>query len=166
MKEQKNLTYGKQHHQVLFIFTNIHSNVRAQTLSKFLLLFFSLKNFCQTECEHDKLFERFNFKLYLFEIVYLHCLPIEKKTTFIFFFIFFCAVLLSLQSNTHRKKKRYLSSFDSFLLGFFFFFTNSRRFLSKYPLFSSLCLIKLCVNCVRFHRTSLHLSLSLYSDAV
>jgi hypothetical protein len=34
MKEDKILVYGKQHHQVLFIFTNIHSNVREQTLSK------------------------------------------------------------------------------------------------------------------------------------
>lgn len=60
-RNTKSLTYGKQHHQVLFIFTNIHSNVRAQTLSKF----FSLrKKLCQTESEYDKLFERFYFKIF------------------------------------------------------------------------------------------------------
>ena len=34
MKEDSNLTYGKQHHQVVFIFTNTYSNVREQTLSE------------------------------------------------------------------------------------------------------------------------------------
>ena len=59
----------------------------------------------------------------------------------------------------------YASIFSSVLL------TNSTGFLSKYPLFSSfssssLCLIKLCVNCVRFHQTSLSVSACRCSDAV
>ena len=107
------------------------------------------------------------WKFYLFEIVYLHCLSIGKQNCLhlsFFFLLLSSRYYCHFKSNTHRRKNRYLSSSYSLLRTFFSSFTNSRRFLSKYPLFSSLCLIKLCVNCVRFHRT--FLSLSLCSDAV
>ena len=65
------------------------------------------------------------------------------------FFSFFCSVLLSLQS-----KERYLSlSFSIFFLLYQF----NKIFVDISTFFSSLCLIKLCVNCVRFHRMSLSL---------
>lgn len=43
MQEDSNLAYGKQHHQVVFIFTNTYSNVREQTLSERSRIF-SLKD--------------------------------------------------------------------------------------------------------------------------
>ncbi len=102
------------------------------------------------------------WKFDLFEIVYLHCLSIrrkKKKTTFIFFFFFLLGIIVT-SNRIHIMKKKPISLFLLFFLTrcvfFLSSFTNSRRFLTKYPLFfSSLCLIKLCVNCVRFHRTFL-----------
>ena len=84
-------------------------------------------------------------------------------------FVFLChsdSIWLSLQSNTHWKRAIYLSLVLLFSLSLSFavfaVFSSSpiqRDFTRNIHFFYSLCLIKLCVNCVRFRRTSLSLAM-------
>lgn len=129
-----------------------------------------------TQREEEKTRRCFAKERNLFEIVYLHCLSIEKEEEEeekIAFIVFFCLLGIIVTSNRiytardeEREKKKSisfpLSSSNVRSLLFFFslrrFFYQLRKIFVEISTFSlSLCLIKLCVNCVRFHPTSLSL---------
>ncbi len=132
MKEDKILVYGKQHHQVLFIFTNIHSNVRAQTLSK---QFFFIKKEILSDgymnmmnCLKDFISDFFS--LYMVEIyesficlkssTYIVC-RLEKKNCLHLFFFFFLLGIIVTSNRIHIEKKTISLFFLLFSLTRFFF---------------------------------------------